>query len=327
MSGSGGSGTAKSSPGRVRAPKRKGGCPAPTVAFRNFEREAELLEGTSGKRICLSDLFRPPVEILHRGTWESGREVARAADKWLLVNLQDSGDFKCQCLNRDVWSDEVIRETLSQYFIMCQVSITSEEGEKFRAFYHATTLPFIGILDPRTGGAVDTWPPNVTRDDARDRLLTFLRRRPTPTATEDAAAAANAIGVLENSQSQPPLNPDVLSEEEQMRIAIENSLRETQASPEDFEQADDDDKEDAVVEDTTRISLRLPDDTTELLTWPASYTIDRLRRYVRQRLGGVAPCKLIFSAMRSDLLQLDPGTSLRDAKLYPSAVLFVHLEE
>ncbi|GAB0089985.1 hypothetical protein DMENIID0001_046150 [Sergentomyia squamirostris] len=327
----------KSSRGRVKSsksvPKSRKGHDAPSVAtFRNFEREAELMSsnggGPPGKRVCLSDLFRPPVEVLHRGTWESGREVARTSNKWLLVNLQDNGDFKCQCLNRDIWADDAIREILQRYFIMCQVSHTSEDGEKFRAFYRATSLPFVGVIDPRTGGAADTWPTDITRDDAQERLLKFLRRHPTP--TDDEAELPADLGAEVDPPEIPSHETDALSEEEQLRIAIENSLRETQASsasssaPPSPCAADEEEPK----EEPTHISLRLPDDTTELITLPASATVERLSRHVRQRHAATSGlCKLIFPATRTDILTLKSSLTLREAKLHPRAVLYLHYDD
>ncbi|XP_059609715.1 UBX domain-containing protein 7 [Phlebotomus argentipes] len=273
----------------------------PSVAtFRNFEREAELMNdgGPPDKRLCLSDIFRPPMEVLHRGTWENGREIARTQDKWLLVNVQDNQDFKCQCMNRDVWSDSVIRELLQQHFIMCQVSATSEDGEKFRSFYKAYHLPFVNILDPRTGGAVDTWPCDITKEDARSNLLLFLRKRPTPSAISGECLAEISAKA-----------PDTLSEEEQMRLAIANSLRDTQ------------------IEQTinVRLTLKLPDDTTEILAWSENTTIERLICYVRQLHA--APFRLICPAIRTDLLTLTPEITLKAAQLHPSAVVYVHPDE
>ncbi|XP_055705353.1 UBX domain-containing protein 7 [Phlebotomus papatasi] len=329
---SGPSSSVKGPTGRVSgqrsAPKGKiGRAPTSVATFRNFEREAELMSdggAPPGKRVCLSDLFRPPVELLHRGTWESGREMARTTDKWLLVNLQDNGDFKCQCLNRDVWSDGVIREILQKYFIMCQVSSSSEEGEKFSAFYHATSLPFVTVIDPRTGGAADTWPSDLQPDDVRTRLLHFLRRQPSPSAPSDSREPSPepvlpSIAAASTTKSIPVPTPDALSEEEQLRLAIENSLRETTAA--------ESVASGATSKETTRIQLRLPSDTTELLTWSSSATIEQLGQHVRQHHGATIGCKLICAATRTNLLTLPPPTTLKEAQLHPSAVLYLHLDD
>lgn len=43
--------------------------------------------------------------------------------KWLIVNIQDSKEFKCQQLNRDVWSNEAVRNIMAEHFILWQVRI------------------------------------------------------------------------------------------------------------------------------------------------------------------------------------------------------------
>ena len=41
---------------------------------------------------------------------------------WLLVNLQDSREFSCQILNRDLWSSPAVRELVQSHFVFIQVS-------------------------------------------------------------------------------------------------------------------------------------------------------------------------------------------------------------
>ena len=43
--------------------------------------------------------------------------------KWLIVNIQDSKEFKCQQLNRDVWSNEAVRNIMGEHFILWQVNV------------------------------------------------------------------------------------------------------------------------------------------------------------------------------------------------------------
>lgn len=41
--------------------------------------------------------------------------------KWLLVNVQDVKEFRCQQLNRDVWSNEQVRKMIKENFVLWQV--------------------------------------------------------------------------------------------------------------------------------------------------------------------------------------------------------------
>lgn len=43
-------------------------------------------------------------------------------NKWLLVNVQNSQEFSCQVLNRDVWSNQTVKDIINEHFIFWQVS-------------------------------------------------------------------------------------------------------------------------------------------------------------------------------------------------------------
>lgn len=38
-----------------------------------------------------------------------------------MVNVQDSREFSCQVLNRDVWSNQAVKTIVSEHFIFWQV--------------------------------------------------------------------------------------------------------------------------------------------------------------------------------------------------------------
>lgn len=42
-------------------------------------------------------------------------------NKWLMINIQNVQDFACQCLNRDVWSNEAVKNIIREHFIFWQV--------------------------------------------------------------------------------------------------------------------------------------------------------------------------------------------------------------
>lgn len=39
-----------------------------------------------------------------------------------MINIQNVQDFACQCLNRDVWSNDAVRTIIREHFIFWQVS-------------------------------------------------------------------------------------------------------------------------------------------------------------------------------------------------------------
>ena len=97
--------------------------------FRNFNNEArnsgeEPGEISKGKKRTLEELFKPPLDIMFKGNFQSARDAASSRKKWLLVNIQDAGEFQCQVLNRDVWSSKAVKSVISEHFLFWQVSIS-----------------------------------------------------------------------------------------------------------------------------------------------------------------------------------------------------------
>ena len=51
------------------------------------------------------------------------REAGRLSNRWLLVNVQNTQEFQCQMLNRDVWSNIGVKEIVRDGFILWQVNV------------------------------------------------------------------------------------------------------------------------------------------------------------------------------------------------------------
>ncbi|NWH82302.1 UBXN7 protein, partial [Piaya cayana] len=49
------------------------------------------------------------------------KECGQMQNKWLMINIQNVQDFACQCLNRDVWSNEAVKNIIREHFIFWQV--------------------------------------------------------------------------------------------------------------------------------------------------------------------------------------------------------------
>lgn len=81
------------------------------------------LSNIPAKRSRLGDLFRPPTDLSVSGSLQTAREYAKNQNRWLIVNLQDYGQFQSQTLNRDVWSDQHLRSIIKQYFVLWQVNV------------------------------------------------------------------------------------------------------------------------------------------------------------------------------------------------------------
>ena len=46
---------------------------------------------------------------------------ACVVNKWVILNVQNHDDFACKCLNRDLWSDETVKEIIKANFVFNQV--------------------------------------------------------------------------------------------------------------------------------------------------------------------------------------------------------------
>jgi len=131
---------------------------------RDFQKETEEYENelknkwsNKRKRKRLHELFQPPVDLIHLGDFQSARNVCNKKKKWLLVNIQNSMEFACQVVNRDVWSNQTVRDIVNANFIMWQVSHDSDEGLHYATFYNVKRYPHISVIDPRTGERMVVW--------------------------------------------------------------------------------------------------------------------------------------------------------------------------
>ncbi|KAF2842822.1 hypothetical protein M501DRAFT_1012217 [Patellaria atrata CBS 101060] len=192
-------------------------------------RQRELAEATGGasrasaKSGMLAEMYRPPFEIMSMKPWDDARDQGKEEEKWLLVDIQDSSVFDCQRLNRDIWKNDQIKETIKENFIFMQYSKDDPRGDSYINYYFhnkdiQAAYPHIAIVDPRTGEQVKLWsgPPVPEPMDFLMQLHEFLDRY---------SLKADARNPVANRKPQKK-NKDVarMSEEEMMEMALRNSL-------------------------------------------------------------------------------------------------------
>ncbi|XP_077987834.1 UBX domain-containing protein 7-like [Glandiceps talaboti] len=210
-------------------PRRRGGRGSVFDRFRDFQAEAKAQEDqmrnmaagkSSAKKKTLEDLFRPPIDIMHKGTFNTARETGQSQCKWVLVNVQNVQEFSCQQLNRDVWSNSAVKSIIQEHFIFWQVYHDSEEGQRYTQFYKITEFPYIAIIDPRTGEKLMEWH-KLDSMTFCDLVTEFLSSHP----------------IFDNDGLSPPPKKKVrrsdsiidASEDSQLEAAIAASLAETSA--------------------------------------------------------------------------------------------------
>ncbi|XP_062844024.1 UBX domain-containing protein 7 [Trichomycterus rosablanca] len=204
-------------------PKRRRPARSIFDGFRDFQtetirQEQELRNGGAmdKKLSTLADLFRPPIELMHKGSFETAKNCGQMENKWLMINIQNVQDFACQCLNRDVWSNEAVKAIIREHFIFWQVYHDSEEGQRYIQFYKLNKFPYISILDPRTGQKMVEWN-QLDVTSFLDQVTGFLTEH----------------GQLDGLSSSPPAkrarSESLIdaSEDSQLEAAIRASLQET----------------------------------------------------------------------------------------------------
>uniref|UniRef100_A0AC34QHA6 UAS domain-containing protein n=1 Tax=Panagrolaimus sp. JU765 TaxID=591449 RepID=A0AC34QHA6_9BILA len=110
----------------------------------------------SRKNGSLQTLFAPPIDLVFMAPWEHARREAVSQNKWLLVNLQKNSEFACSCLNRDIWSKDVVKEMVKNNFLFWQMGDDSADCKRVSAYYNVVKYPCVIIVDPRTGEKVKT---------------------------------------------------------------------------------------------------------------------------------------------------------------------------
>merc|ERR1719188_2381565 len=91
--------------------------------------------------------------------------------------------FESHRLNRDIWSDETIRDLVLESFLFWQRDDKSTEGEQFCKYHKIPALPHICIVDPRTKRSMKSWDSRKWESArmAGEFLVGFLDRYRMPT--------------------------------------------------------------------------------------------------------------------------------------------------
>ncbi|KAK0748389.1 hypothetical protein B0T21DRAFT_279195 [Apiosordaria backusii] len=173
----------------------------------------------------LAELFRPPYEIMSHLSWDEARDEGKEEKKWILVNLQDSSDFNCQTLNRDVWKDKAISALVKENFIFLQYDKLDPSAERYINFYfpnraheNQSNYPHVSVVDPRTGEQVKVWSgiPFPSASEFLSQLVEFLDRY--------SLAANSKNPVTKGKRPERAVDVDRLTEEQQLELALQNSL-------------------------------------------------------------------------------------------------------
>ena len=171
----------------------------------------------------LADLFRPPFDLIAPLPFSAARDQGKEDERWILVNVQDPSIFDCQVLNRDIWKNPSIRDTIKEHFIFLQYNKDDPRGQEYVNYYFRAmhdsedAYPHIAIVDPRTGEQVKTWsgsPAPKAADFLMD-LHEFLDRYSLKMDMKNPVQAKRKEKKKDVAQ---------MNEEEMLEMALQNSL-------------------------------------------------------------------------------------------------------
>eukprot|EP01130_Rhizamoeba_saxonica_P014013 TRINITY_DN6054_c0_g1_i1.p1 TRINITY_DN6054_c0_g1~~TRINITY_DN6054_c0_g1_i1.p1 ORF type:complete len:438 (-),score=86.49 TRINITY_DN6054_c0_g1_i1:39-1352(-) len=186
--------------------------PSSVFALRDFS--SERVKSDDPKIAKLTDLYKPPIDILYKGPLEGAIKTAINKNRFLLINIQDGQDFRCCCLNRDTWSNPILKEFIKNSFVFWQGHAGTESAEIYTKYHVVKSVPHIAILDPRTTERMKVWEEDdceLTTEYVLSEFHEFVLNYP-----------------YDDSQYRPPeykdTDYDQMTEEEQMEAAIRMSL-------------------------------------------------------------------------------------------------------
>ena len=186
----------------------------------------------STKSNLLAQLFQPPFDLMSKVSWSEARDDGKEGQKWIMVNVQDPSIFDCQVLNRDIWKNTQIRETIQEHFIFLQYNKDDPHGREYIQYYFANmrdsedAYPHIAIVDPRTGEQVKTWsgsPAPKAADFLMD-LHEFLDRY---------SLSFERKNPVQSQRKERKKDVGQMSEEEMLEMAMQNSLEKGAGSKDD----------------------------------------------------------------------------------------------
>lgn len=206
----------------------------PEAHRENLARATGGASEKSSKSNMLAEMFRPPFELMSNlKTWDGMRAEGKELEKWILINIQDPNIFDCQVLNRDIWKDKQIQDTVREHFIFKQFTKTDPQAHDYVRFYFQAVdsqdaYPHIAIVDPRTGEQVKCWSgtPAPKPGEFLEQLHEFLDRY---------SLKANKRNPVANRKPERKKSKDVgqMTEEEMLEMALQNSLEPSSGPKED----------------------------------------------------------------------------------------------
>lgn len=232
-------------------------------------------------------------------------EKAKAAGKWILVNIQQAEVFASHTLNRDVWSDETVRDVVGEHFLFWQRDDKSHEGQQFCQYYSCGhQLPHICVVDPRTGRRVKGWDgrkwtePHAAAEYLYGFLDQFSMSRSPPAGSPSSSPTMKPQEVP--PEVEPPMEDDVEI------VGLDEDMQVSQPEAPPAEAVALMPPEPAETEEHLKVSFRLPNGTRVQRRFPPAGQLE-LMFQAASALAEKPPSSI-------DLSTQFPKRSLRDVE-------------
>lgn len=253
----------------------------------------------------LAQLFRPPFDLIEDLDLESAKIDAQEEKKWLMVNVQDTTEFACQRLNRDLWRHESVKEVVGENFIFLQYDNDSTDGQLYRSLYPFETFPHIAILDPWTGEQQKVWSKVPSVEHFLEALVDFLGQPGAPEQVPEGPAEQNLDS---NMRDTIPAQEEVSEEPTQPELDPIASI-EARDIPEPVPGPN-----------VTRIQLRLADGQRIVRRFDTSTTVSDIYAVVKFLKPEFVGETLVLTAGRQNLSS-ELEKTIEEANLKNSTVL------
>lgn len=265
----------------------------------------------------LAELFRPPFDIMTDLPLDEARELAQSEHKFVLVNVQDQGEFSCQRLNRDLWRSQAVKQAVSTNFVFLQYDSEDPDGEDYCVLYPFEGYPHIAIIDPWTGEQMRVWNKVPAHDEFIEDLYDFVSEHAgILEAAGQNAEDAESDPLADESNSVSDMASVQTADAAAAPTAAGSAAEAAPVDPIEAISADTSDEPPAGA-DTTRIQLRYGDGKRTVRRFRLSDPVSTIYGVAKHVTG---ENKLTLTADRRDLsTQLD--TSIDEANLKNSTVL------
>lgn len=154
---------------------------------------------------AMNRMFAPPTDLLTPGSFDQAKMRAEREGKWLLANLQRGDDFASHVLNRNIWTNDHVKEVVRANFSVFQVDARTEEGRMVTSYYRVEDFPVVLVIEPATGQLMKTIKGAALLDPSAfmETLVDFIENGPEDTGASTLAAKARRIASGRGTRSAP----------------------------------------------------------------------------------------------------------------------------